>query len=149
MHAWMPCRLMSGHAHELRDEDLPRLPEWFPLPARDDDGNEITHTSEQRAALRRAHARSEALQGPFDGRREQIRRNPDGSPPDSIVMLDGSCLYVLDEQQTTKECAVYRYSPQLSLMHKRAMQAVEDGFHEYGQNYALEARNDDATQLGR
>lgn len=150
MHAptHISATLKAGDASQLREEDIPQLPEWFPLPAHDDDGREIPRDSSQRAALRRARARLEAVSGPYDERREHIRLNADGSPPRELVLLEGRCIYVLDELQTNKHHAVYRYSPQLSLMHPAAMRAVEDGFNEYGKQYATEARHDDENALG-
>lgn len=144
----MRCALTGGDASKLRDEDLPTLPDWYPLPAREDDGTLLAALDEpSRAKLRHARAVSEALQGPFDGRRESIILDRDGTPPRHLSMLDGRCMYVLDDELSNKDCAVYRYSPQLSLMHRKAMQAVEDGFNEYGRDYALEAQHDDENAL--
>lgn len=148
MHAHIRATLKSGDASKLRDEDLPSLPAWFPLPMLDDDGREIAIDSAQRDALRAARARLEALQGPFDGRRELVALQRDGSPPRELVLLEGRCIYTLDELESNKHHATYRYSPQLSLMHHNAMRAVEDGFNEYGKQYAQEARHDDENADG-
>lgn len=144
MHATLKC----GDPAKLRDEDLPNLPSWFPLPPRDDDGREIVQSDEQRAALRRARAVVEAVTGPLDGRREQVRVDAAGRPPSQIVLVDGTCIYTLSVVESNKHHAVYRYSPQLSLMHKRVMRGIEDGFTEYGRDYALEASHDDTDAIG-
>ena len=146
---WMHVRLLPALPEQLRPQDLPSLPEWFPLPPRDESGDLLPpHTPEQRDQLRRARAIVEAVTGPADGMRNQVRVSGSGAPPEQIVMYDGSVVYVLDPSASTKHQAAYRYSPALSHVHAGAMRAVEEGFREYGQQYAMEASTDDTSQLG-
>lgn len=146
---YMHARFLPADATTLRPEDLPSIPDWFPLPPKDDDGNPLAaYPPDERARLRHARQVVEACEGPHDGKREQVRLNPDGSPPDAIVLYDGTVLYVRDDTAGTKHQLAYRYSPQLSPMHPKAMAAVTEGFREYGQEYAVEAAHDDTTQLG-
>jgi hypothetical protein len=147
--AYLHCTLREAAPHTIDDELLPKLPQWFPLPPVDDDGNRLAPLDEaERTRQRRARALVEACTGPLDGRREQVRVDASGAPPSQIVLLDGRCIYVLSVDESNKHHAIYRYSPQLSLMHHAAMRAVEDGFNEYGQQYALEAAHDDTSAMG-
>jgi hypothetical protein len=141
---WIAARFTGADAALLRPEDKPHIPDWFPLPSEDE-----PLSPEQRNRARVARATLEACQGPHDGRREQVRRQGDGTPYPSISLYDGTAVYVLDDRATTKEQAVYRYSPQLSHMHQGCMRAVEAAFNEYGVGYAQEATHDDSTAPGR
>lgn len=146
---YMHARFLPADASKLRPEDLPSIPDWFPLPPKDEQGNPMPPlTAEQRTEQRRGRQVMDACEGPHDGKRESVRLNADGSPPDAIVLYDGTILYVRDDTASTKHQLAYRYSPQLSPAHPKLMAAVAEGFREYGREYALEAAHDDATQLG-
>lgn len=145
MHATLKC----ADPRLLDDELLPNLPQWYPLPPKDEQSDPLpAYTPEQRDRERRQRAIIEAITGPYDNRREQVRLSQTGAPPPQIVMADGRCIYVLSESESNKHHAVYRYAPKLSLMHPAAMRAVEDGFNEYGRDYAMEASHDDTSAMG-
>ena len=77
---WMHVRLLPALPEQLRPQDLPSLPEWFPLPPRDESGDLLPpHTPEQRDQLRRARAIVEAVTGPADGMRNQVRVSGSGA----------------------------------------------------------------------
>ena len=152
---YVHARLMPADPGKLRAEDMPVIPEWWPLPrARElrlvpaDDGSPTDDTTENCNRVRHARAVAEACEGPMDGQRKQVRREADGSPPAQLVLFDGLCVYVRDDSLSNRHQAAYRYSPQLSPMHPRAMRAVEDGFSEYGKSYAEGAREDDTDAPG-
>lgn len=146
MTGYMHARLLPADPSQLRPEDLPTLPHWYPLPARDDAGNLQPSLPEQeRNRARHARAVAEACEGPRDGQREQVRVDGSGMPPPELLLYDASVVYVLRADESTDRQATYRYSPQLSHMHKGSMAAVTAGFAEHGQQYAMTASTTDPT----
>ncbi len=129
----------------LDPEYLPQLPHWFPLPARDDLGELLPEQpdEEHRSLIRRGRALAEALAGPMDGQRGKVKLDANGVPPAELTLVDGRVVYVRADAESNDRHVVYRYSPQLSTIHRLNMRAVEEGFAEYGQQYAMEASRDD------
>lgn len=147
--ASMHARFLPADPTRLNAEDLPTIPAWFPLPARDDQGNPLPAlTDEERARARRGRAIAEAVQGPHDGKREQVWLNGDGTPKTQIVLYDGSVVYLLDEALSNRDQLTYRYAPHLSHVHRGTMAAVTEAFNELGAQYALEASTDDVSAPG-
>lgn len=148
----LPCTYKCA-ATPLDDEYLPKLPAWYPLPARDEYGELLPEqpTEAERDAERRSRAIVEAIEGPIDNRRDHVQLDRDGYPPKEVTLVEGRCVYVLSEAESNRRHAVYRYSPQLSLMHASIVKGVEDGFNERGEQYALEASKDDehASSFGQ
>lgn len=148
MSNYLHARFLPADPTTLRPEDLPVLPAWYPLPPKDETGQALPpHTPEERNHLRHARAVAEACEGPHDGRREQVRVSESGAPPAEVVLYDGLVVYVRDDAASTKHQVAYRYSPQLSPVHGKSMRAVQDGFNEYGKDYAQEAQHDDPSAL--
>lgn len=146
MPRYLAARFLPADVTKLRVEDLPVLPDWFPLPPKGDNGERMAPVSpDERAHLRTGRAIAEASEGPHDGKREQVMLNHDGTPPDTILLYDSSIVYTLDRQLSTDKMLTYRYTPQLSHAHSGLMAAITEGFHEYGADYAQEASTDDAT----
>ncbi|MGL5910478.1 MAG: hypothetical protein ACRCZP_10795 [Phycicoccus sp.] len=141
---YIPARLGPADAMRVLAEDLPVIPDWWPVPGVGGVSDDI----DSRRTVRRARQLSEACQGPEDTRRGEVRREPDGAPPQLLRFHDNLFTYRLDEKATTKERAVYRYSPPESPGHRAAMRAVEEGFGEYGKRYTEEATHDDTTAVG-
>jgi hypothetical protein len=87
---YMHARFLPADADQLRPEDLPAIPDWFPLPPKDEQGNPLPpHTPEQRNQLRHGRAVADACEGPYDGKRESVRCGADGTPPPQIILYDG------------------------------------------------------------
>jgi hypothetical protein len=146
---FLPARFLPALPEHLRREDMPTLPAWYPLPPQDEDGSYLPALpEEERARLRHARAVLEATEGPHDGRRQQVRVTESGAPPAQVVMYDGTVVYRLSLVESNKHQATYRYSPQLSHIHRGNMAAVEEAFHELGEKYAQEASHDDTTAMG-
>lgn len=150
MPRYLAARFLPADVTKLRVEDLPTIPEWWPLPVRDPEtGNLLPALEpEARKQARTDRAISEAVQGPHDGKREQVMLNHDGTPPEQVLLYDASVVYVLDQGLSTSKMLTYRYTPQLSHVHRGLMAAVTDGFQEHGQAYAMEASTDDTTAMG-
>ena len=140
----LPCTFKQAMP-PLDDEYLPKLPAWFPLPARDEQGELLPQqpTEDERTGARRARALVEACEGPLDNTRGKVRLDFAGVPPAELVVCDGTVVYVRADAESNARHVVYRYSPQLSSIHAQSMRAVEDGFNEYGEQYAMEASKDD------
>lgn len=141
----LPCTFRPALPDWITDDLMPRIPAWWPLPARDEHGELLPEqpTEAERAEQRRARALLEACTGPIDNTRGRVMLDRDGNPPAEQTLVEGRCVYVRVNAESNRRHVIYRYSPQLSLIHAECVRAVEDGFAEYGLEYALEASHDD------
>lgn len=135
----MLAQLKPADARRVPPEHLPRIPSWWPLQPAD----AAPMTDEQRAARRHARAVREACAGPFDEQRLAVELDEQGRPPRQFVPLERRDVrYVLDERESTRNRAVYRYDTSCEL-HSSSMRAVEAAFDEVGPQYTHASREDD------
>jgi hypothetical protein len=141
----LPCTYRPALPTWLDESLMPKLPAWYPLPARDENGELLPEQPDEAERARQRHARAvlEACQGPIDNTRGQVALDVNGEPPAEQTLVEGRCVYVRCDDESNRRHVIYRYSPQLSLIHSEVIRGVEAGFNEHGQDYALEASHDD------
>lgn len=146
MKSW-PATLKCADPEKLREEDLPVIPAWWPLPgSRDLTTDDPTMPVLDRETVRRGRRITEAVAGPWDGQTVRVTSVAE-APPERMLLGEGAAVYTLDPT-SGRDHLIYRYSPQLSSVHQGSMRAVEDAFREMGPDYAEEARQDDTSAHG-
>lgn len=146
----MPAQLRPALTSSVRAHHVPVLPDWYPHdpgpdPKRPEAVQPEPYSDDQRRALREQRAVEEAITGPFDGRNVVVTFDPQDGPPSTFVPVSQpGVTYRLDRLHSTKHRLIYRYDMDCPLHHDM-MRAVEDGFAEAGQAYAVAAREEGAT----
>lgn len=140
-------KLQAARIEDVAPDDLPVIPEWWPLdrPATED-SEAIVYTDEQRALVRRTKAMTDARRGPFDGQTIGVLVPPD--PPDRVTFCGGGYVYELSATESDAHSLVYRYSPHASRSHRAAMEQITEGFQEYGREHVLAAQHQAAEHDG-
>lgn len=140
----LPAKLQAARREDVRREDLPTLPAWYPADRPPtEDAPALVYTAETRAAARAEQAMTEARRGPMDGAVVMVAC-PHG-PPETLAVHQGFT-YRLAVAESKPDWLVYRYAPHLSPAHARTMrEAVEVPYAEHGLGYVQDAQGQEAV----